>query len=203
MNSSFNKWVEIGNKDINTVADYILTGRKVKDFKPENYLFKYIGNKDESLIVLDFGCGIGRNTFGLGEYSNKWNVWGYDNDNMLYHINNYCNNKYNKSRLYFSNVKFTSNWEELKKMKFDVIFACLVFQHIHEDDLHLYLKVIRTITNKLIVSGRRFNDDIINGKNKNTWEILEKNDFNPKICSLNEYNKEGDPEEHFTCVYEW
>jgi hypothetical protein len=61
------------------------------------------------------------------------------------------------------------------------------------------------MTHKLIVSGRRFNDDMSTGEYKNTWQILENNDLFPRKCigTTKEYSKSGDPGEHFSCIYEW
>ena len=56
----------------------------------------------------------------------------------------------------------------IKNEKFDVIFALLVFQHIHEKDINLYLKDIAKMTKKLIVFGRRYNDEFLTDNNKKT-----------------------------------
>jgi hypothetical protein len=95
-----------------------------------------------------------------------------------------------------------SDWDQLKTMNFDCIYATIVFQHIHEKDLNLYLQDIKQMTNKLIVSGRRFNDDIIDGKYKNTWQILENNGYHPSNALDIKYFIDGDPNEHITCIYD-
>ena len=77
-----------------------------------------------------------------------------------------------------------------------------MFQHIHEEDLNVYLNDIKSMTNRLIVSGRRFNDDSVDGKYKNTWQILENNGYHPSNADVIKYSIEGDPEEHITCVYD-
>ncbi len=58
------------------------------------------------------------------------------------------------------------------------------------------------MTNKLIVSGRRFNDDMAGDVYKNTWQILENNGYYPSNASDIKYSVEGDPEEHITCIYD-
>jgi hypothetical protein len=58
------------------------------------------------------------------------------------------------------------------------------------------------MTHRLIVSGRRFNDDIIDGKYKNTWQILENNGFYSSNAKEINYKIDGDPEEHITCIYD-
>jgi hypothetical protein len=58
------------------------------------------------------------------------------------------------------------------------------------------------MTNKLVVSGRRFNDDMVDGKYKNTWQILENNGFYPVNAKKINYNVDGNPNEHITCIYD-
>jgi hypothetical protein len=58
------------------------------------------------------------------------------------------------------------------------------------------------MTNKLIVSGRRFNDDMVYGKYKNTWQILENNGYYPSNKDDIKYSTDGDPEEHILCIYD-
>ena len=94
------------------------------------------------------------------------------------------------------------DWDLLKTMKFDCIYATLVFQHIYENDLNLYLQDIKRMTNKLIVSGRRFNDDMVDDKYKNTWEIFENNGYYPSNINDIKYSIEGDLEEHTLCIYD-
>jgi len=80
-----------------------------------------------------------------------------------------------------------------------------VFQHIFEDDLSIYLTDLKKITDRLVVSGRRFNDDVEESKYKNTWEILEKNGWFPSECYRDnnlKYSSAGDINEHFLCVYD-
>ena len=57
----------------------------------------------------------------------------------------------------------------------------------------------------MIVSGRRFNDDIdsITGKFKNTWKILEDNGFYPYDAEYKGYTTDGDVDDHRTLCYKW
>jgi hypothetical protein len=121
---------------------------------------------------------------------------------MINKANEYSKLKFNKTIYDYSNIELIRNWEQLKKIKFDCIYATLVFQHIHENDLNLYLQDIKRMTNKLIVSGRRFNDDMVDGKYKNTWEIFENNGYYPSNINDIKYSIEGDPEEHTLCIYD-
>jgi hypothetical protein len=55
----------------------------------------------------------------------------------------------------------------------------------------------------MVVSGRRFNDDMEDGIYKNTWKILENNGFYP-CDSLNvEHDSQDDMNEHMMCIYTW
>ncbi len=61
----------------------------------------------------------------------------------------------------------------------------------------MYIDSIKKMTDLLIVSGRRLNDD----DNKNTWEILENNGLYPINAEEINYQVNGDPHEHITCIY--
>jgi adenine specific DNA methylase Mod len=63
---------------------------------------------------------------------------------------------------------FGSEWEYIRQDKFDAIMAVLAFQHINEEEIVLYMEDFSRMTNRVLINGRRFNDD---GK-KNTWDIL-------------------------------
>lgn len=201
MNNSFNSWSNISNLPIDDVADYILTGKTVADFYPDEWLYKHIGDKTLPLSVLDFGCGIGRNTFGLGFYAPKWTVIGYDNPGMIGLTKEYFIMKYNRyNRL--ANVSFSENWSSLSGQCFDAIFCCIVLQHIYEQDLASYIQDFKKMTKRLIVFGRRFNDG---RAQKSNWTILEENGLVPlEFYAGNhktEYSPEGDINEHNTAIY--
>jgi len=198
MNDTFNGWNHIDYNNLEIVADYILTGKTVNEFNPDTSIYELL-DKSRPLSILDFGCGIGRNTYGMGNYSDNWNVVGYDNLKMLNLTSVYCKLKYDRQ---FLNVKFINDWELIKSIKFDVIYCSLVLQHIYEKDLNTYLTDFKKITSKLIVHGRRFNDDRIDNQYKNTWNILENNGFSPSNRYETDYSIEGNPEEHTLCIYD-
>ena len=202
MKNTFNGWSHIEQFNLNKVIDLVLTNGTSDTIKSDMWLTPMIGDKSESLSVLDFGCGVGRNIFDFSQNFQNWKFYGYDNPHMLDKANEYSKLKFNKTIYDYSNIELISNWEQLKKIKFDCIYATIVFQHIHENDLNLYLQDIKQMTHRLIVSGRRFNDDIIDGKYKNTWQILENNGFYPSNANEINYKIEGDPEEHITCIYD-
>ena len=194
----------VKHDDIDVVMDKILTGRTVFEVTPDFWVFPVFGRKDKPRHILDFGCGIGRNTFALAEYSKNWIVAGYDNLSMISRTEEYRKLKYDKD---IPNAIFSSDWNAIKKMDFGAVFACIVFQHIHEEPLIQYLNDIKNMTKILVVHGRQFNDD----NNKNTWKILESQGLFPIIslsvdhvgrCLIHEYNPEDEhPESHRINIY--
>jgi SAM-dependent methyltransferase len=201
MNNSFNGWLYVDTYNLNKVVDLVLTNGTCETIKSDTWLTPMIGDRNNNLSILDFGCGVGRNIFEFSQILPKWKFCGYDNPNMINKANEYSTVRFNKNINQYPNIELISDWDILKSMKFDCIYATLVFQHIHETHLNNYLKDIKQMTRKLIVSGRRFNDDMIDGKYKNTWQILENNGYYPSNVSAINYSIEGDPEEHITCVY--
>ena len=91
----------------------------------------------------------------------------------------------------------------MKEEKFDVIFCGLVLQHIYEDALGVYLKDFKNMTKKMIVMGRRFNDD---PKGRSTWTILGENGWVPSkfLSGLTQipYTPDGNPEDHNIAIYD-
>ena len=202
MKNTFNGWSQVSNLNLDKVVDLVLTDGTSKTIKSDMWMTPMIGSKDKSISVLDFGCGVGRNIFDFSQNFPNWTFYGYDNPNMMDKASEYSKVRFGKSVYDYPNLELISDWDLLKTMKFDCIYATLVFQHIHENDLNLYLQDINQMTNKLIVSGRRFNDDVIDGKYKNTWQILENNGLYPSNVKENNYVVEGNPEEHLTCIYD-
>ena len=202
MIKTFNSWNDVKKLSLDDVVDLVLTNGTAETINSDMWLTPLIGDEFKSLSILDFGCGVGRNIFDFSRNFPNWKFYGYDNPHMLDKANEYSKLKFNKTIYDYSNIELIRNWEQLKKIKFDCIYATLVFQHIHENDLNLYLQDIKRMTNKLIVSGRRFNDDMVDGKYKNTWQILENNGYHPSNINDIKYSIEGDPEEHTLCIYD-
>jgi hypothetical protein len=203
MIKSFNNWSKVNNFNLEKVVDLVLTNGSVDTIKPDIWLLERMGNSNKSLSVLDFGCGIGRNIFQFSIKRPEWRFVGYDNISMIEKAKEYSHKKFDKDFSEYLNLEFTTDWEIIKNIKFDCIYATIVFQHIYEKDINLYVQDIKKMTNRLIVSGRRFNDDSINGKHKNTWQILENNGLYPSNAKEVNYKIDGDPDDHITCIYDF
>lgn len=131
--------------------------------------------------VLDFGCGVGRNSKALSKSYAK--VIAYDLPNMIKLVPDE-----NKA----SNIAYTSEWEKIKGIPFDTVLASLVFQHIHDDELNQYLSEINT--DKLVLHSRTWMDDT----GTEVLTIVEKY-FNIEHI---EYQKDpnGNTNDHFLAV---
>ena len=135
------------NLNENNAGDAILTGYvgKLEDMKSDNTVINLCESGE---IVLDFGCGIGRNSIELSKSFKE--VYAFDLENMISLVP--IKNK-------LENIKYTSNWEIIKNIKFDVVLASLVFQHIEDSELEIYLSDISKMTKKLVVHSRTWIDD--------------------------------------------
>lgn len=204
MKDTFHAWNDLNGKTMDEIINLIVTNCNLETIDNDHIFIDEIGCSDKKLKILDFGCGIGRNVFGFSENTN-WNIVGYDNDAMLEKSKEYCKLKFNKKVEDFPNISLSSNWDVIKQMKFDSIYAILVFQHIFEEDLCKYLQDIKKMTNTMFVSGRRYNDEIdkLTGNHKNTWKILEDNGFHPYDDEYKGYTIEGDMNDHRAFCYKW
>jgi 2-polyprenyl-3-methyl-5-hydroxy-6-metoxy-1,4-benzoquinol methylase len=142
MTKSF--WLDVNAEN---AGNKILTGYidRLEDMPVWQEFVQVLGSGENAL---DFGCGIGRYSKELS-YKFK-NVIGYDLMPMLELIPD--NNK-------LDNIIYTSNWDELKTNKFDVIVASLVFQHIDYAELNSYLEDMSKMTKKIVLGSRTWLDD--------------------------------------------
>lgn len=130
-------------------GDAILTGYKgsLKDMPAyEEVISLAKGEPHSQQYALDFGCGVGRNSKALASTYSK--VFAFDLPNMISIVPE--ENKLN-------NISYTSDWESVKGLPFDMTLASLVFQHIHDDELNKYLSELNT--NKLVLHSRTWMDD--------------------------------------------
>ena len=96
--------------------------------------------------ALDFGVGMGRNFDYLKE--NFKGVMGYDIPPMIERISS--------TRQNFG--QFTSNWEEIKNNRFDLIYQAVVMQHIPIQDMIHKLIFISMISPYFYSVTRCYND---------------------------------------------
>jgi ubiquinone/menaquinone biosynthesis C-methylase UbiE len=148
-------------------------------------------------LALDFGCGSGEFTNILSQKFEK--AIGFDISELVLKI---AKDKFDNPR-----VKFTSNYEEIKEAKLDLILVITVLQHIVEE--HELIEVLRQFCKQLAPNGsiiilesfsdtetkneylnlRKFSD-FNNLLNKNGLEIVEiKNFYHPKYYPLANYIK--------------
>lgn len=103
-------------------------------------------------IVLDFACGIGRNSYMLAQQHRE--VICYDLPNMIEIMK--------RTEAYAArpkNITVYDDWSLVKNMQFDAIICSLALQHIYEDELMGYLDDFVKMAKNLFVFGRSYNDD--------------------------------------------
>lgn len=194
---------QASNAELGVVMDAICTGvNRVDRFRPDWAAISLCGSPLERLKVLDFGCGIGRNTFGMAEYSSRWRVTGFDCPEMIGRVQEYRIAKYGDPYR-FNEVKFLTMFPE--QATFNCVLCSLVFQHIAPGPLAEYVKIIRHVSSCMVVTGRRAND----GSGGSTWRLMEEFGLRP-VCAYvygttepRPYVAEGDPAEHMTCCYDF
>jgi SAM-dependent methyltransferase len=147
--------------DFQLMHTILTAARKPAEFTSDEGLLRTIHPADQRIRVLDFGCGMGRNLkWMMG--NTDWDVTGYDNDKML-----------ERAKMWLPSVTrkpiplLVSGWEFLRAKRFDVVIATLVFQHIYKKELTGYLSDLQRMTPKLLIHGRRVNDD-----GSNTFETV-------------------------------
>lgn len=158
------------------VTDLILTGFKStpdKMIHSKNIEQYCIG----SGTILDFGCGVGRNSYYLKD--KYQNVIAYDLPSML---------KFYPDKFKSENITVTSDWNWVKIQKVDEVLCSLVLQHLRPKDLERYLNDLLIISNKFIILSRIWQDYT----NEKTLPILK------KYFKIESFNKSGD---HFMGVF--
>lgn len=169
----------------NTAGDAILTGYvgEFKDMPVYKNIISLMGSGDRAL---DFGCGVGRNVKSLSESFRQ--VVGYDLPNMidLVPIENKSGDR--------EQITYTTDWELLRRERFDAVLASLVFQHIEDNELNNYLYAISEMTNRLVLHSRTW----IDHTETKVLPMVEKYFIIDQI----EYQKDpnNDSDDHFVAV---
>jgi cyclopropane fatty-acyl-phospholipid synthase-like methyltransferase len=138
------------NATADDAGDLILTGYN-GDFKDmpvyEEVISLTKSSEGHSQYALDFGCGVGRNTSALTKEYKK--VVGFDLPSMISLVP-----PENQS----NNILYTSDWNNVKSFRFDLVLASLVFQHIEDAELNEYLNDISKMTDKIVIHSRTWID---------------------------------------------
>lgn len=165
-------------------GDAILTGYvgDLKDMPVYNNVLDLAEGKDGyNQYALDFGCGVGRNSVALSEKYHR--VISFDLPNMIDIVP-----EENKR----PNIIYTSEWDKVKTVEYDLVLASLVFQHIHDEELNSYLSDLKT--DELLLHSRTWMDDT----GTEVLTIVEKY-FN--IQSINyEKDPNGSSNDHFVAL---
>jgi cyclopropane fatty-acyl-phospholipid synthase-like methyltransferase len=120
----------------------------------------------DSKVVLDFGCGVGRNIPALLAGAPNAHVVAYDFPNMQELARQYLGLE-KSSRIDWR----TPPPENLRAFTYDFVVADITFQHIRESELRLILSILGgqlSRNGKLWVSSRGWSDD----NHKSVWEIV-------------------------------
>ena len=131
--------------DEDDLKELILTDHKETGFGAAK--FKELDELDLEL-VLDFGCGLGRNFPSLKEVSKR--VHGYDLKCMVDRCEELCETRVDL---------LTSDWSLIQSHKYDFVVCVLVLQHIY--DLKAFHKILRDlsrITENVYVDTRSYID---------------------------------------------
>lgn len=143
----------------NSVSDKELMDKITSstNFQPDINLLKwYELDETKTLRILDFGSGMLRNTTGLLSLSPHWHLTSYDTQIMLDRgVKHYqIGPDVLRKRLRLHNV-----WDDIKDQQFDAILCSLVLQHIVIEELPALVEEFKSMTDTLLVHGRRSLDD--------------------------------------------
>lgn len=126
------EWSDIADGDADELRERILTG--YKSGKPFTPYVPTIAMPAPIESVLDFGCGLGRNFPYLKTIAT--NVEGFDLPQMIARCRTL-------GTVPISSL--TSDWEDVRTRRYDLVFASLVLQHIETAECRRYLADIAGI----------------------------------------------------------
>lgn len=101
--------------------------------------------------VMDFGCGLGRNSFEMADLGMYVTMYDFPNIiSMMKQSPGY--------RRLSHMLSAEDRWMNACMKKYDVVLASLVFQHMPAEPAAEYLECMSGITDRLLVSGRSHMD---------------------------------------------
>ena len=137
------EWIKTTRKSLLNIQEDILPGVIGGiPFIEDTQLIEVVKELQPSKI-LDFGCGLCRNTIKLQEIAE---THGYDSFEMVSKA--IRNVKINKE------ITLHSYWEHVKTIKYDVVVCSLVLEHIDQHYLDEILQSIAKMTKQLVVVGK-------------------------------------------------
>lgn len=161
-------------KDMETAKEIISnpTYKKTGKFEPDCFTIDQV--EVAGKVVVDFGCGVGRNAKYILTKNPRLLVC-YDFANMI---------KLAKEFIGDSNIMYiTYPIEHLAGIgKCDIVLADIVLQHINERELRQEVlptlnKLLQPTDGKLLINSRGYTDE-----NRNIWKII--NDFFAPITPI-------------------
>lgn len=199
----FGAWRGIAAKaDLNGVASSIQTGCDVAHSAHDEWLEDAAAEFEDGIVVLDLGCGIGRNLVWLARTLPEITVVGYDAPEMVARVGEYCRAKYGEPLPGNVELIAAPDWETVAAGTYDVVVVSLVFQHLPPAAIAEYVADLKQIADTIVVYGRRANDC----SQKTTWGLLEECCLHPSTARSDRedgpsYAPRGDSNDHHICVY--
>ena len=140
------EWESIAaTSDADELRERIFTGYKTG--KPFTSYVPTIALPARVAPVLDFGCGVGRNFPYLKSIARQ--VVGFDVEPMIARCRELATETVDV---------LTSDWEDVSRRQFDLVFASLVLQHIDTDACRAYLADFAKIAPAIYVLTRLQSD---------------------------------------------
>jgi len=163
----------------------------------EKPILDFLENKygKKNFSVLDFGCGLGRNTDYLNSISKE--LYSFDLPSMVDKVKNLKN---------MPNI--FSDWNSIPLKNIDVVYECTVFQHLDSDILYNTLVDIKENCSYLYSYTRVYNDTGRDFRNSSgglniASMIANLKAFKPLFCSTSLENISSKYDEtHYSILYE-
>lgn len=147
------------------IVGRILTGKLPEQYQPDEALLDVVGFNRRDHIVLDFGCGMGRNLLGMARRG--WWCVGYDNPSMIAVAKTWLAEHATEAERRL--IWLHSDWDTVMGLRFDTILCSLVLQHMLPDDIAAKVADFRHLAKRLIVAGR----DVLDDHATPVWSLIE------------------------------